>query len=322
MAGAGGSATLTLGNATIPGILRTTGNFGHGAVVQSVGGGGGNGGSAGFFGTGGAGAAGGDGGQVTVNRPGVDGCDIGVCDGHEFDCAAGAKRRGRRRGGRDATGLAIVSGVAIGGNGGLGGSGGPVTLNLAEGVFASTNPLGGAGVLAQSIGGSGGAGGSATLSGHGALLLTIGGDAGTGGVGGPVNVSNSGLITSYGDHAAGVQAQSIGGGGGKGGAAVALNFGSVIPTASVAVGGQGGDGGAGGNVSVINKGQVTTYGADAYGVNIHSVGGGGGNGGIAAARAVNIWATRIFLLSRSRPRSAAMAAPATPPAPSGSAIRA
>ena len=119
-------------------------------------------------------------------------------------------------------------------------------------------------------------------------MLTIGGDAGTGGVGGPVNVSNSGLITSYGDHAAGVQAQSIGGGGGKGGAAVAFNVGSVIPTASVAVGGQGGDGGAGGNVSVINKGQVTTYGADAYGVNIHSIGGGGGNGGIAAARAVNI----------------------------------
>ena len=103
-----------------------------------------------------------------------------------------------------------------------------------------------------------------------------------------MNVSNSGLITSYGDHAAGVQAQSIGGGGGKGGAAVSFNVGSVIPTASVAVGGRGGGGGAGGNVSVTNTGQVTTYGADAYGVNIHSIGGGGGNGGIAAARAVNI----------------------------------
>ena len=212
-------------------------------------------------------------------------------DGHEFDCAAGAKRRWRRRGRRRRHGLAIGAGVAIGGNGGLGGNGGPVTLNLAEGVFASTdstNPLGGAGVLAQSIGGSGGAGGSATLKGAGLLLLTIGGDAGGGGVGGPVNVTNSGLITSYGDHAAGVQAQSIGGGGGKGGAAVAFNVGSVIPTASVAVGGQGGGGGPGGNVSVTNAGQVTTYGADAYGVNIHSIGGGGGNGGMAAARAVNI----------------------------------
>ena len=142
--------------------------------------------------------------------------------------------------GGDATDLAIGGGVAIGGNGGLGGNGGTVTLNLKKGVFASTSTLGGAGILAQSIGGSGGAGGSAALKGAGFLLLTIGGDAGGGGIGGTVNVTNSGLITSYGDHAAGVQAQSIGGGGGKGGAAVSFNAGSVIPTVSVAVGGRGG----------------------------------------------------------------------------------
>ena len=197
-------------------------------------------------------------------------------------------------------------------------------------MFASTNALcstnitsclGGAGVLAQSIGGSGGAGGSAVLKGAGVLLLTIGGDAGGGGVGGPVNVTNSGLITTYGDHAAAVQAQSIGGGGGKGGSAVSFNVGSVIPTASVAVGGRGGDGGAGGNVSVINKGQVTTYGADAYGVDIHSIGGGGGHGGIAAARAVNISGDPEIPRSPSRPRSVARAALATPPAPSSLAIR-
>ena len=288
-AGAGGSATLTLGSATTPGILRASGNFGHGAVVQSVGGSGGNGGSAGFFGTGGAGEAGGDGGQVTVNapKPSTVASSVFVTGTNSIALLAQSVGGGGGVGG-DAIGLAFVGGVAIGGNGGLGGNGGPVTLNLAESVFASTNTLGGAGVLAQSIGGSGGAGGSATLKGAGVFLLTIGGDAGTGGVGGPVNVSNSGLITSYGDHAAGVQAQSIGGGGGKGGAAVAFNVGSVIPTVSVAVGGRGGVGGAGGNVSVTNTGQVTTYGADAYGVNIHSIGGGGGNGGIAAARAVNI----------------------------------
>jgi hypothetical protein len=290
-AGAGGSATLTLGSATTPGILRSSGNFGHGAVVQSVGGGGGNGGSAGFFGTGGAGAAGGDGGQVTVNAPKASTVATSVFVTGTNSIALLAQSVGGGGGvGGDSTSLAIGAGVAIGGNGGLGGNGGPVTLNLAEGVFASTNPtnpLGGAGVLAQSIGGSGGAGGSAILKGAG-LFLTIGGDAGGGGIGGPVNVSNSGLITSYGDHAAGIQAQSIGGGGGKGGAAVVFNVGSGIPTTSVAVGGQGGGGGPGGNVSVINKGQVTTYGADAYGVDIHSIGGGGGHGGIAAARAVNI----------------------------------
>ena len=152
-AGAGGSATLNLGSATTPGTLRTTGNFGHGAVVQSVGGGGGNGGSAGFFGTGGAGAAGGDGGQVTVNAPKASTVATSVFVTGTNSIALLAQSVGGGGGvGGDATGLAIVSGVAIGGNGGLGGSGGPVTLNLAEGVFASTNPLGGAGVLAQSIG--------------------------------------------------------------------------------------------------------------------------------------------------------------------------
>ena len=100
-AGAGGSATLTLGSATTPGILEDVRQFrawrrraerrrwrrqwrlgrflrdrwcrrsrrrwrsGHGQCAQ-----------------------------------GFDGCDIGVRDGHEFDCAAGAKRRWRRRGGR------------------------------------------------------------------------------------------------------------------------------------------------------------------------------------------------------------------------------
>ena len=140
-AGAGGSATLTLGNATTPGILKASGNFGHGAVVQSVGGGGGNGGSAGFFGTGGAGAAGGDGGQVTVNapKPSTVATSVFVTGTNSIALLAQSVGGGGGVGG-DATGLAIGGGVAIGGNGGLGGNGGPVTLNLAEGVFASTYP--------------------------------------------------------------------------------------------------------------------------------------------------------------------------------------
>ena len=120
-AGAGGSATLTLGNATTPGTLRTTGNFGHGAVVQSVGGGGGNGGSAGFFGTGGAGAAGGDGGQVTVNAPKASTVATSVFVTGTNSIALLAQSVGGGGGvGGDATGLAIGGGVAIGGNGGHG----------------------------------------------------------------------------------------------------------------------------------------------------------------------------------------------------------
>ena len=100
-------------------------------------------------------------------------------------------------------------------------------------------------------------------------------------------VANKSLITSYGDHAAGVQAQSIGGGGGKGGAAFTFATAS-FRLQSVAVGGRGGGGGPAGDVSVTNNGQITTYGADATGVLIQSIGGGGGTGGAAAARAVDL----------------------------------
>ncbi len=154
-------------------------------------------------------------------------------------------------------------------------------------MFASTSTLGGAGLLAQSIGGSGGAGGSAASTGVGLFAMTIGGDAGGGGAGGLVSVTNKSLITSYGDHAAGIQAQSIGGGGGKGARRSPLPP-TPFRSAAVAVGGRGGSGGPAGNVAVSNTGQVTTYGADATGVLIQSIGGGGGTGGAAAARAVDL----------------------------------
>ena len=101
-----------------------------------------------------------NGGQVTVNAPKLRWSPPAT--GRSIALLAQSVGGGGGVGG-DATGLAIGARVAIGGNGGLGGNGGPVKLNLAQGVFASTNTLGGAGILAQSIGGSGGAGGSATL---------------------------------------------------------------------------------------------------------------------------------------------------------------
>jgi hypothetical protein len=58
--------------------------------------------------------------------------------------------------------------------------------------------------------------------------------------------------------------------------------------ASVAIGGRGGDGGTAGDVIVSNQGQIATYGADAHGVLIQSIGGGGGSGGTAAARTVTL----------------------------------
>ncbi|WP_207538740.1 autotransporter outer membrane beta-barrel domain-containing protein [Sabulicella rubraurantiaca] len=281
-AGAGGSAALTLGNTGSVGTIRTSGSFAHGALVQSVGGAGGNGGQASFNTSGGAGAPGGNGGPVSVTSPN----GMVVATGRSAIAVLAQSVGGGGGAGGDTVGVAIGVQIAIGGNGGLGGDGGAVQLDLTRGVFASTSTLGGAGVFAQSIGGSGGAGGSASSEGVSFLSMSIGGDAKGGGSGGTVTLNNQALVTSYGDHAAGVQVQSIGGGGGKGGSAFAFAAG-VLPTGAVGVGGRGGGGGPGGNVSVTNSGQITTYGPDAAGVFIQSIGGGGGSGGAAAAHAVD-----------------------------------
>ena len=289
IAGAGGSAGLTLGSATNRGSIITSGNFAHGALVQSVGGGGGDGGGASFvFGGGsGGGAAGGDGGIVTVTAP-----NASIFTDSRSGAALIAQSIG---GGGGSAGDIIAVGagatLVIGGTGGLGGDGNGVNLTLLPGVFSSVSRLGGAGILAQSIGGSGGVGGSASASGVGLISLAIGGNAGSGGTGGTVMINSRALITTYGDHAAGIQAQSIGGGGGKGGAAVTFAAG-LLPVAAVSIGGSGGGGGSGGQVGVTNAAQVTTYGADAHGVLIQSIGGGGGSGGAAAARAVDVSPSR------------------------------
>ena len=73
---------------------------------------------------------------------------------------------------------------------------------------------------------------AATAASHSAALLGrpaktqrqhrahVGGFGGGGGAAGAVNVTNVGSVTTYGDQANGVAAQSIGGGGGNGGSAV------------------------------------------------------------------------------------------------------
>ena len=75
--------------------------------------------------------------------------------------------------------------------------------------------------------------------------------------GGAVTTYNSGLLFTLGDDAAGIKAQSIGGGGGNGGYGK-INAGGYNSasgpsvTATVAIGGSGGSGGDSGNVSVYN----------------------------------------------------------------------
>ena len=216
------------------------------------------------------------------------------------------------------TQVSIAASVSLGGKGGAGGNGDYVTFATSQGATISTQGQGAHGVLIQSIGGGGGAGGdSSSLAASllygktvpdGATALSIdsafalGADGNSGGnggsvwtaVGGLINVSDGNAqfsadpagtatssITTYGDYANGVTAQSIGGGGGNAGfgSANTQAFGSGTNfSPSVALGGTGGSGGAGGlvQVQVMPTGTVQTWGSGAIGVLAQSIGGGGG----------------------------------------------
>ena len=117
--------------------------------------------------------------------------------------------------------------------------------------------------------------------------LSFGASGGAGGTGGAVAVSLDGsTISTAGDYAKGVVAQSVGGGGGTGGAAIAggsQGLGNIANVNfNVAMGGSGGSGGDGGAVSVGTGGSsISTAGFGAFGLMAQSVGGGGGDVGSA-----------------------------------------
>ena len=292
-AAAGGTAQLQIGSPAdaVPSTITTTGLHVHGAVVQSIGGGGGAGGNAQFFGTGGVGANGGNGGAAIVT-PG-QGEVVTKGDGSKAVIAQSIGGNG----GVGGNSIDIDTGgaqLAVGGNSGNGAAGGNVTVGFSQGdILATMATKGGGGILAQSVGGTGGLAGSASIQGSGIFALAIGGTAGVGGNGGTVSVTNPALINTYGDHAPGVKAQSVGGGGGIGGVAVTIS-GSAVPTLSASVGGSGAQGGTGGGVSIVNDGQIITFGADSDGIKAQSVGGGGGSGGSAAATAIDVAPTEDF----------------------------
>ena len=105
-----------------------------------------------------------------------------------------------------------------------------------------------------------------------------------------------GDIATAGADAVGIQAQSIGGGGGNGGysfsGAINLANGKKGPNNDVAisVGGGGGDGNSGGNVLVHHLGAIDTSGNSAHGIEAQSIGGGGGNGGDARSMTLQLGA--------------------------------
>jgi len=204
-------------------------------------------------------------------------------------------------------GPSLAASVAVGGDGGGGGDGGRVEVISrgwihTGGLNAAADPaaqegfdpdedfdeFAAVGIFAQSVGGGGGEGGSA-LTGSLALAagavgvnVSLGGSGGVGGSGGTVTVTQSGYISTLDHFGSGILAQSVGGGGGRGGMATSagLSIGKVGIQAGVNLGGDGGFGGEGGFVSVDMDGDfISTQGQFSTAIEAQSIGGGGGSGG-------------------------------------------
>ena len=283
-----------------------------GIHAQSIGGGGGSGGGAQSYSLGaaigmsqsygGTAGAGGNGGSVTIENEnsitthgvfshGIFAESIGGGGGNggesfSFSLAVGIPE----------VPLAVNSTISIGGDGGGGGAGGVVQITNSGAI--STDGFRSYGIFGQSVGGGGGDGGSSesidlSINCNVTANQVIGGNGGGAGDGSTVNVSSSGSVTTRGDNATGILAQSVGGGGGGGGDAtttkVDLNFpmskGELIPSPTFSIsqtlGGSGGNAGDGKDVTVDSSGSISTSGSFAHGILAQSVGGGGGTGGDA-----------------------------------------
>lgn len=260
--------------------VETGGQSAHALFAQSVGGGGGNGGSArGLVSIGGRGGSGGAGGAVSIDNGGRLLTTGERAYGLFAQSVGGGGGDG---GGAFSVGVGLPA-IGIGGSAAGGGNGGALTVSNAAAV--ETRGEDATAVLLQSIGGGGGNGGAA--DGYGVVALgtfTLGGFGGSGGAGNTVSFTSNASIGTHGHGAAGVLAQSIGGGGGNGGDASAMSFGF----ASVSVGGSGGEGGKGGAVKVVNNARIDTRGDDSIALHAQSIGGGGGNGGQATASTLAI----------------------------------
>ena len=247
--------------------------------------------------------------------------------------------------------FAIDTSVSVGGKGGGGGNGGYVEANNgynSDFTAGMISTVGGAspGMIVQSIGGGGGIGGEGNSNAPGgsfSVSVAVGGNGAVAGNGGEVyalNVRgatiktgtvlstestpeeiNEGsapfVVVTRGASSEGILAQSIGGGGGKGGnadgstaltdswqsdvtlatktlskglkAAAKLDWGvlgDIGGSVSVKVGGAGGAGGDSASVRVDNGGSIETVGEQSHGIHAQAIGGGGGTGGAVEASSV------------------------------------
>ena len=344
-----------LGQASGGGSIRTHGSQADALSLSSIGGGGGVGGTAVSISAtllaekelgaatsyGGTGGSGGHGGMVNVQNEqlietsglssnAINAMSIGGGGGSGgFSLSTYIDLAINSEAGATAT-------QATGGKGGDGGDGGAVWVaNNKNGVVRTQVGYSSA-ITASSTGGGGGRAGDAigaTLlveSGPagGSANVTLGGRGGKGGKGGSVFVENHGIVeagmSGLADYSFGIQAQSVGGGGGTGGMASSVSLDllkyfaggdkakemqkqqyvsksgvniSKTVRADVSVGGDGGNGNVGGYVRVRNTNQIQTAGSNSAAVFAQSVGGGGGVGmGTYAKQALNAgWTGNIQL---------------------------
>ena len=274
---------------TNDGDIVTYGYASQGIFAQSVGGGGGSagggsgqssGGIAVGVGVAGQGGGGGKGGDLFITNTGTIstwGDDSTAIFAQSIGGGGGVALVGDGHVGLNPKGIAI----AIGGATGSSGIGGNIIVTQ-NGAITTIGDRA-YGILAESVGGGGGVGGTGDGINLGAVV--VGGKGGAGGNGGTVQITDTGGITTYGNGADGIVAQSIGGGGGVGGDAAGSNphLGSRAITVGVGVGGAAGEAGDGQAVTISSTGSITTSGIAAYGILAQSIGGGGGFGGTGNA---------------------------------------
>lgn len=286
LGGSGGNAGSSVRGSSVQsnGKLSTQGDHSAGILLQSIGGGGGNSGAtvAGTLGAGanlstaigGTGGGGGDsnnvavfgGGPITTvghDSTGIKIQSVGGGGGHGGTTVA-------------ASGISVVSvDTAVGGAGGRGGVAGRVLLDWDSSIL--TQGENSAAILAQSVGGGGGSSGTTVagaLNSQFSAQQAVGGKGGSGGSAQTVTVNSEGTVSTAGQIATGILAQSVGGGGGHSGTTLAGTLVTQV-AANTAVGGNGGSGGDGAEVDVTAA-SITTTGDSSLGISAMSIGGGGG----------------------------------------------
>ena len=245
--GIGGDVLVSInGDATKAGgnqVIGTTGYNAFGVLAVSAGGDGGDGDSGGgaFYRKGGAGANGGDGGVAWIKV--ANDTSTPYVKIHTT--------------GDDSDALVAIS---LGGGGGTSGD--------------LTDGSGGGAIFSLFIGGLGGTGGNST---HAWINNGYYDPPSADGTDAAFHAGD--VIITTGTYSRGLVAQTVGGGGGRGGDVTNTSLFSAVT-----IGGKGGTGGVGGDADVTNFGLISTKGAHSAGIFSQSVGGGGGSGGGALSR--------------------------------------